>query len=282
MSSGPVATNLIRALPHYRREAFDAGLAACGFAVKHLEGGHAPRPGDVLAIWNRYGTQANEARRYEAAGATVIVAENGYLGADCEGRQLYALAAGGHNGTGRWWPERLDGAARWKALGLDLAPWRAAGQHVLVCPAREFGTRLTATPSFWAEETAARLRLLTDRPVRVRQHPRQVEARGGKAVPLAEDLAGAWCVVVWGSTAGLRALLAGVPAVYRQPDWIGAPAASAELASVISPLRPDRLPMFERLACAQWTTEEIARGEPFAHLLRGRHLLSAAGQAQGA
>lgn len=281
MSSAPVATNLIRALPHYRREAFDAGLKACGFQLKHLEGGHAPRPGDLLVIWNRYGTQANEALRYEKAGATVIVAENGYLGADAEGRQLYALAVGGHNGSGRWWPERLDGAARWRALGLEIQPWSLGGHQILVCPARTFGTAATATPTGWAEDTAAALRKLTQRPVRVRLHPRQAEARGIAQASLTADMAGAFCVVVWGSTAGLRALLAGVPVLYDMPDWIGAPAARQQFRELDAWPLPERLPMFERLACAQWTVEEIARGEPFAHL-GGRHLLSAAGQAQGA
>ena len=60
-----------------------------------------PKPGDLVVVWNRYGNYEAEALRFEAAGAAVIVMENGYLGHHedefrklfaANGEQLYAMA----------------------------------------------------------------------------------------------------------------------------------------------------------------------------------------------
>ena len=42
------------------------------------------KPDDILIIWNRYGKNDEYARQFEAAGATVLIAENGYIGSDRE------------------------------------------------------------------------------------------------------------------------------------------------------------------------------------------------------
>jgi hypothetical protein len=101
---------LIRTQPHYRHEAFVAGLKRCGYDV-HLSYARWPvRPGDVLVIWNRYGETERIADGFEAAGGTVLVAENGYIGrgggtpkhTNGPGNHYYALARHAHNGRGRW------------------------------------------------------------------------------------------------------------------------------------------------------------------------------------
>jgi hypothetical protein len=131
----------------------------------------------VLVIWNRYGEFEQLADRFEADGGTVLVAENGYLGAAVDGKtgipkqqvakgiepqHYYAIARHGHNGSGTW-PE--GGPERLAALGLELAPWRTDGRHILVCPNRYFGMKGFIQPQDWDEKTAQRLRKLTGRPV---------------------------------------------------------------------------------------------------------------------
>jgi hypothetical protein len=99
------------------------------------------------------------------------------------------------------------GPERWDALGLEIKPWREAGDHILVCPNRHFGMRGLAMPQDWEQRTLKEMRAQTKRPIRVRPHP-----NGSKpARPLAEDLVGAWCVVIWASSCGVHALLAGIP-----------------------------------------------------------------------
>jgi hypothetical protein len=251
----------IREKPEYRAEAFISGLKANGFHVLHRQlPAEPPKPGDVLVIWNRYSVQEQTADTWEKQGGTVLVAENGYCGRDANGHQLYALAVHGHNGSGTW---RAGGPERWERLGLELKPWRARGEHVLVCPNRHFGMKDLAMPVGWEQETVKRLRQHTKRPVRVRPHPQN----SAPAVPLAAELERCHAVVVWASSAGVHALLAGVPVIALSKWWICKAAASPDVSTVEAPPPPERRPVFERLAWAQWTVEEIARGEPFAHLL---------------
>jgi len=270
----PRAYSLVRQQPWYRREAFSAGLRATGFDV--VEGSVGPgKPGDLLLIWSRYGSNHELAARFEAAGGTVLVAENGYLGAGGTSPKFdvhpggpkpehyYALAVGGHNGQGSW---PTGGPERWARLGIALKPWRTDGDHVLVLPNRPFGVPGRAMPSGWAESAAERLRAETKRPVRIRSHP----GNDAPARPLSVDLEGAWAAVVWSSNAGLHALVAGIPTFCEAPFWV-AKGASA-FGTVDEPMVSDRLHVFERLAWAQWQIGEIEKGTPFAHLL------SAAGQ----
>ena len=238
--------------------------------------------GDVLLIWNRYGGTHDEATRFEAAGGTVLVAENGYLGAGGSSPKFdvhpggpkpgdyYALAVGGHNGQGSW---PAGGAERFAALGVALQPWRAEGRHVLVCPNRSFGIPGRVMHPDWAARTAARLRKETARAVCIRLHP-------GNDAPkraLATDLEGAWAVVVWSSGAGVHALLRGIPVYCDAPHWILKGAAAH--GPVDAPQCPERAPHFARLAWAQWTVQEIASGEPFRRLLPATRQSALAGSA---
>lgn len=256
---------LIRPQPQYRLEAFVAGLKAAGYQVTVGACGKA-EAGDVLVIWNRYGANDQLAEDFEARGGTVLVAENGYLGRDGQGRQHYALAIHGHNGSGQWRHGDVD---RWTRLSIELKPWRADGEHILLCPNRPFGMRGFEMPVHWARDTVEALRKITRRPIRVRPHPGNWQQRAPQ-IPLAEDLANAWAVVIWASSAGVHALAQGIPVWCTAPWWICKSAALDDLAQIERPPEswPDRFEAFSRLAWAQWSVDEIARGDAFRYLLR--------------
>jgi hypothetical protein len=263
---------LIRSQPHYRHEAFIAGLKAAGYTVIHQAVGKV-EPGDVLVIWNRYGSNEQLADQFEARGGRVLVAENGYIGRDAQGRQHYAIAEHGHNGSGRW---PAGDAQRWAGLNVELKPWRGDGSHVLLCPNRPFGMRGFEMPVHWVNDTLTALRQYTRRPIRVRPHPGNWQAQAPQT-PLADDLANAWAVVIWASSAGVHALAAGIPVICTAPHWICKDAAfdgvNALAGDMDSPflrmgMTATRQAAFERLAWAQWTVDEIAAGVPFVHLLQ--------------
>lgn len=258
----PTAWCDIKETPNYRADAFVAGLKACGFHVRHRElpGRAPPGPGDVLVIWNRYSDREQTADAWEKAGGTVLVAENGYVGRDAQGRQYYAIARHGHNGSGEWFPR---GPERWAALGIEEKRWRMSGDHILVAPNRYFGPRGFVMPQEWDKRTVQALRRYTKRPIRVRQHPGTSKPER----PLEEDLANCWAVVIWASSVGVHALLAGIPVICCAPWWILKSAAPARIEDVDLTVVGERRPALERLAWAQWTVEEIARGDPFHHLL---------------
>jgi hypothetical protein len=258
---------VIRPGPHYRREAFYNGLNAAGFRIEASLPHRDPAPGDIMVIWNRYSDQEGAADLWEKRGGTVIVAENGYCGRDGQGRQYYALALHGHNGSGSW---PSGGAARWTALGLTVAPWRSTGEHVLVCPNRHFGMRGLAMPQGWEQSAVAELRKYTRRPIRVRPHPNG----NAPARSLAADFENCWAVVIWASSCGVHALLAGVPVICTSPWWICKPAAREALSEIeridaVDSCTRDaaRDAALQRMAWAQWTVDEIASGEPFRRLL---------------
>ena len=117
----------------------------------------------------------------------------------------------------------------------------------------------------WADDVARRLRAYTTREIRIRPHPGNWQKEPPR-VPLVADLEGCWAMVTWASSAGVHALLAGVPVIREAPWWILAGAASSDIRAVEHPPEPDRLPAFVRLAWAQYNIEEIAAGLPFEKL----------------
>jgi hypothetical protein len=247
----------VREAPHYRRDAFCDGLRACGYEIGPLD----PRPGNALLIWNRYGAGHQMALQYEAAGGTVIVAENGYLGREWGGQVWYSLALNWNAGAGRWpigGPERAD------IFDADWWPWRTGGDYALVLAQRGIGSPPVAQPSGWHQRAAKHLQAMGHRVV-VRGHP------GAKQhnETLYPQLAGAKFVVTWGSGAAIKALLYGVPVYHGLPKWIGAPAARPFGKVLGEPFRGDRGEFLTQLAWAMWSVEEIGSGHAFRHLLRG-------------
>jgi hypothetical protein len=254
----------IKPLPHYRSDAFADGLRKMGFQC--TRGMFKPREGDLLLSWNLYGLLERQAQEFRNAGATVLVAENGYLGGDANKHMLYAMARDGHNGSGSFPVD--DGEDRFTPLGVEVKPWKSepAG-HVVVAGQRGIGTRQMASPHGWHDRVAIEIRAKTRKQVRVRYHT------GRPAVQQAEDikqqyLRGAYASVIWASALGVRSLVEGIPVFYSAPHWICAGAA-VQGTDVTKPLMDDalRLAALKRMAHAQWTIEELQSGEAFARLL---------------
>lgn len=244
--------------PVYRFDDFAVGLEAAGFLVNHREPRRV-KPGDVLVQWNRSGSDEIAANAFEQCGGRVLVAENGYFGHDENGRQMYALAWSAHNGYGTW---KTGDPERWSAHQIRLKPWRLHGDHILVCPNRFIGPRAMRMPDLFANLMLATIPTITDRPVKLRPHPGNWQVNG-KNKDLDEALKDCWAVVIWSSSAGLQALMEGIPVVYQAPTWIGAPASSSDLRSLRDPYLPSRQEMFEKAAWAQWSLGEIRSGKAF-------------------
>ena len=260
----PSALCVIRNEPSYRKEFFVEGLKRCGFTISH-DINHKPKPDDVLIVWNRSGSHNHHARRFEAVGARVIVAENGFVGKDPQGHKLYAMCLGHHNGAGTW---RVGEEDRWGNLGIELKPWRDRGEHLLVLAVRGIGEPGIAAPHGWEHDAARRLQKLTKRPVRIRDHPgRKLKLNDANPPPLDPDLANCWACVTWGSGAAIKAIIAGVPVFHEMPNWVGAGAAKFGLTEIETPFLGDRLPMLRRMCWAMWSSEEIATGGPIKWLL---------------
>lgn len=231
-------------------DALAAGLAAHGRTVSRSI--QDPRAGDVLIVWNRMGHHNAQAKLFERCGARVIVAENGYLGAEWRGQRWMALSVGHHNGAGYW---RAGGPERWDSWDVDLAPMRRPGGPTLLLAQRGIGEPALRAPERWTSDMSRRFM------ARIRRHPGT-----HIGVPLEDDLKGASAVVTWSSGAALRAMLLGLHCWHGMPGWIGAPASTHVGAQALD-TSDRRLPMLRRLAWAMWTEQEVAAGAAFEGLL---------------
>jgi hypothetical protein len=240
-----------------RWDAFKNGLERCGFVVE-VDKSFEPRKGDIFVTWNRFPNVEAICQQFERAGALVLVAENPWVKPDGEKRGgMVTLCSGHHNGIGSW---PVGGAGRWESFGIELSPWRIKGERVLILPQRGYGETGVAMPGSWSQAVLGRINKHTIRPITIRHHP-------GLTRPKEPDFSKIWCAVTWASGAGIKALIAGIPVFYELKGWIGATAAKHGLRDIENPFLGDRLPMFERLAWAQWWLDEIESGEPFVRFL---------------
>lgn len=253
----PRAAVLLRTSDYYRADQFCEGLHRHGFEVSR-EWKRQPDRRDVLLLWNRNRGYETIANIYERAGARVIVAENGYLGQPAGGGKFYALALDQHNGAGRWF---VGDAPRFE---IAEQPWRGSGEHVLVLPQRGIGAQGVAMPGAWLKGIQRRLAAITDRPIRIRQHP------GASKADPTPDFRDAHCAVTWGSGAGIKAIQAGVPVFHELDKWIGGCAASLLGSSIESCDTPSRGELWRRISWAQWSLAEVGSGEAFDQLLNAK------------
>lgn len=255
----------IRKEPAYRRTAFERGLQRVGFTL-----GEFARPADSsdwLCLWNRKkGVDEQRADAWEAAGGTVIVAENGYLAKT--DKTHYAISVHGHNGSG-WFP--VGNEDRFSPLGFELKRWKTNGTEIVVREQRGIGSTLMASPPNWARKTADMLRRIVSLPVRVVAHP----GDKNKHAIDAANLKNAEALVTWSSAMGVRALVEGIPVTYAAPHWICSEGAQ-RLEFFPAPGFSDgaRLAALRKMAWGQWHFDEIATGEPFAHIIANREKAS--------
>jgi hypothetical protein len=164
---------------------------------------------------------------------------------------------------------------RWEALGLDVVERGGDPDGVvLVCgqfPDDQSHGLGRSHLEDWADEVCASYLERGER-VRFRPHPAARDIRptiadprlsvdeDPRAAPIAVALLEAKLLVTLCSTAGIDALLAGVPAVATLPGN----AAWGDLSGDTLPPVEARVELFRRLAYGQWTFDEIRRGDWFA------------------
>ena len=240
----PRAVIRLRKDPAYRREAFEAGFKRLGYTVTDGSRDNrewAPASDDVLLIWNRkQGVDEKLADTWEARGGVVVVAENGYL--QRVDKSMFAVSVHAHNGAG-WAP--VGPEDRFTRLGFPLKDPVVRDGYVLVIGQRGIGSRQMASPALWAEKQVAGMRGVN---VKLRPHPGNFCPK----VPLLDDLAGAKAVRIWSSSAGVLALVEGLPVSFCAPHWVCA--------------GENREAALHRMSWSQWSVDEVASGEPFARM----------------
>lgn len=162
-------------------------------------------------------------------------------------------------------------ADRFRALKLRIEPRRTSGDYVLFCGSSQKYHEFRGLPPSqeFAEGVIKRLTKLTDQLIVFRPKPSDRDARpipnaafSHAATDFGEALRRASCLVTHGSSAGVWAILAGVP-VISLGDSICSPVAESSLENIRKPFWPDdalRGRWASAMAYCQWTTKELEDG----------------------
>ena len=255
--------------------AFEQGLRALG-----IQSNSHDINADVAVIWShlwsgRMRHNQEVWKTFRDSDRDVIVLEVGML----KRGRTWKL---GLNGVNRraWFGQDLQ-ENRAHKLGIHLQPWHQ-GENIVIAVQRGDSEQWSGLPEprAWVEQTVAKIKSVTNRPIVVRPHPRQrIAGIAGVTVrnphPLVNtydsfdfdtDLANAWCVINENSGPGCQSVIAGVPA-FVGTDSLAAPVANLDLSDIEKPWMPDRTAWLEDIAHTEWTVEEIASGYPLQRLL---------------
>ncbi|WP_430436863.1 hypothetical protein [Oceanibaculum nanhaiense] len=246
-------------------EALAAGVRACGDAAIIVD--HGPPPPGVHAYagwgWRR-------CQKHRRAGLKLLCMERGYLG----DRMCWtSLGWGGLNGNADFCAPQDPGPERYEAHYTPLAPWREAGDYVLIMGQVPGDMSLQGRDLRpWYVQMAREAAEAYGLPVFLRPHPSAVRRNlwKGCGVPemggdLDEALAGAHVVVTWNSNSATDAVVAGVPALTMDRGAVAWPVTGHSIGDRI---RPDRSAWAHRLAWCQWSLAEIADGTAWRQLRR--------------
>jgi hypothetical protein len=280
-------------------DAFFQGLSAVDVEAfvrtfRHADPPDAPlyAPCDIAVVFGVFKravpTSVHRGRvfaQHRAQGKDVLVLERGFMRRD----RYFMAGWNGINGRADFNLAAEMPDDRWRALETDLAPLRVPDgptrRALLICQIPWDASVQSLDHPAWAADMAARL-LAAGHAVTVRRHPLlpQAHFRSGfarlLATPgvtvseetLAHDFAWADMVVTHNSNTAVDAVLEGLPVLVGDPAGsMARDVAVTDPAAVAMAYRPDGRPAWaHRLAWCQWTVEEIAAGQAWRHLVRGR------------
>ncbi len=191
--------------------------------------------------------------RWTATGRPFVYWDRGYA------RRIFAtwLPRGEDGGFYRWHFNSFQMQQihevpkdRWMQLKTPTAEWSKGGGHIVIAAPTETYSAFHGTWT-WTEDTVARLKHLTDRPLRIREKLSKT--------PLAMDLQGAHALVSHQSNAAVEAVILGCP-VFVDPGSAAALVGHTDLAQIETPIRPERKPWLWSLAYSQFNEKELVDG----------------------
>jgi hypothetical protein len=164
--------------------------------------------------------------------------------------------------------------------GVELKPWRATGNHILVLCQRPKGFNMFTDQEVWLEKTIKRLRKYSQRPIMIRMHPgdgtrfkqiEKIQKTYGNSVTISEHenirdaLVNCWCTVGINSTPNVVAAIEGIPGYVEDfsRSW-AADIAFGDLALVETPPTPDRSEWIHKIANIHWSNDEVRSGKLWA------------------
>lgn len=270
---------------HLLADAFLRGAARHGHQTMAVPLAEVPEPGgfDVVGM---VGVKSREFfRAQQRAGTIVIYFDKGYSRQRSPNGnrtwEYWRCAINAHQPTARLLTRDYP-ADRLAGLELELMPWRAQGEHIVIAGSSQkyHDFHSLRDPTAYASRLVKWLRAHTDRPIVYRPKPSWTDAVpiagtrfSGRHEKLGTLLKGAWALVTHGSNACFEAVLWGVPSLILG-NAVARPLSSTEIAEIEAPrLASDeeRQHWLRGLSYWQWTAAEYASGEAFAFLMDELH-----------
>ena len=185
--------------------------------------------------------------------------------------------------TGNYFDQIVD-PARWQQISQDLdvplQPWRTQGDHILICTQRQGGWSMKGLGVMaWLNQTVEDIRKYSDRPIRVRAHPGDKQAKNYLSQDprwtistnpgLKDDFHNAWAVITYNSSPGVAGAIEGIPVFVTDPVPQNSQAyavANTDLSQLETPKTFERQAWAERLAMSHWNFTELSNGAAWQHI----------------
>lgn len=173
---------------------------------------------------------------------------------------------------------------RWSELvknhNIEIHDWKHRGDAILV-NCQLYGdsalARIWDSGKLYEEvifDTVEKIKQLTDRPIIIRQHPKDSKMKyilaekyhNDKMVSISsvpniyDDFNRAWCTVTYNSTSCVESTLYGLPAFTLDPSSLTYSLIPNTLDDIEKDIFPDRTEWCKRIAFMQWSGEEMKSG----------------------
>ena len=175
---------------------------------------------------------------------------------------------------------------------IVLQPWKTKGENVVLALQRPLdaslrGSNLKRARRYfdWVIRTVNEIKSVSERDIIVRPNPaslantfecKWLEALKAELaqhtiwrspeIPFTAELDNAWTTVAFSSGASVDSVLFGVPAITYDPGSFAWDVTRHDCLDIETPYTPDREEWLARLACIDWSLEEMKSGLPWAKL----------------
>jgi len=256
-------------------DAFLMGAARHGHDIKTVARDE-DLPAGAADVVCMVGVKSRELfQQHHRAGAHIIYFDKGYVRSRTtsgpRGWEFWRVSIDAHQPIAHM-NEQKAPADRLDRLGLEMQPWRAAGNQVVLAGSSAKYHAFYGLPSpteYW-RKIVRELRITTWRPLVYRPKPSWKDAvpirktrYSGPEEGITQVLSGAHAMITHGSNACFESVLAGVPVISLGPS-VARPISSTELAKLEAPYLAtdkERWQWLANLAYWQWTLAEFSSGE---------------------
>jgi hypothetical protein len=186
--------------------------------------------------------------------------------------------------TGNYFWDEIDNT-RWpqisKDLNINLKDWRSSGDHILLACQRNGGWSMDGYDVVaWIKKTVTEIRKYSDRPIVVRGHPGDKNAKKYLAglnlnvkissnEKITQDFKNCWAVITYNSSPGVAAAIEGIPVFVTDPIPQISQAfdvANTDLSTIENPKTFERINWLNRLSMCHWKAEEVSSGAAWKHI----------------